>query len=220
MRGSSGAEEPAAALEGPAPGARSCPLAAPSAMLTASARTAAPTSADIQRIRSTIWTERVISGQPPCCTTLTSDYLNWRLGDLALVLVRDPWLCVPASRRVCPESVVCKFEYVGGACRRRLTRTGGWAVSTYCETPGFASPPRGGFAPEQSLLQVSSAYMRMDLSAGGQIYENGCRAMTRCRSDCTESCGCERCITCQSSTGWETVACCACVACTSCHGPA
>src|ERR1700733_8574182 len=142
MRGSSGAEEPAGALEAPVTGVCSAPPDAPSAMLTTSARTAAPTNADIHRIRSTIWTERVISGQPPCCTTLTSDYSNWRLGDLALVLVRDPWLCVPASRRVCPESVVCKFEYVGGACRRRLTRTGGWGISRSARARPLALRPR------------------------------------------------------------------------------
>src|SRR5580704_5081920 len=147
MRGSSGADEPAACA---APveefgTSRICPLVAPSAMASAIATAVAPASADIHRIRSTIWTERVISGQPPCCKAVTSTFnwrlgrlesfetpgfappprdgfalsqsyflVNWRLGDLAGV--RDPWLCAPASRRVCPESVL-RVEVIGRPVR-------------------------------------------------------------------------------------------------------
>ncbi len=56
------------------------------------------------------------------------------------------------------------------------------------ETPGFASPPCGWFAPVRSLLQGSSAHGRVDLRAPGQMYEKRWKGMARRSGWCTASC--------------------------------
>src|SRR3954468_17339426 len=50
----------------------------------------------------------------------------------------------------------------------RHGEAGGWAVSSARETPGFASPPRGGFALDSILARSASTGAAPNLSDNGQ----------------------------------------------------
>src|SRR5579884_469668 len=105
IRGSSGEPEPArtGVPEAVEPTEGICPWSAANTIARDTATIAAPTPA-IHRRRSKTPIERVISGQPPCRKVVCQFCPHLAAGPSPPPW-RDPWLCVPASRRVCPEQM-------------------------------------------------------------------------------------------------------------------